>query len=104
MRQIEAGTFENGPHRATTFYSTVWDEYVVRLSHDGNEVHDATYFTSDRDDAIGTAEAMVMTEDAPEPEVAFGQTAKETEGKDWYEIGRKVIVDRDAIHSAYRQV
>jgi hypothetical protein len=46
--------------RATTKTSKVDGEYRVRLFIDGVYQSEADYFTNDKDDAEGTADAMIV--------------------------------------------
>lgn len=54
---------EHGPSRVKTYWDSEDREYVVRLWCSGTERKNAEYFTDDEDDAIGTAEAMLVRND-----------------------------------------
>jgi len=58
-----------GPHEAVVTFNDELDEFRVRLN--GRSRSD--YFTTDRDDALGTAEAMLKSaaERAPVPGVGM---------------------------------
>jgi hypothetical protein len=82
MRKI----FEHstGKYLAKVYRDSVNDEYRVILSYEGKRCHpDADYFTSDKEDALGTAKAM--TADAivsdlrklETPELVWDKDAKE---------------------------
>lgn len=56
MRKIYETT--TGSHRYTVHYSTEWQEYRVRLYANGIAYPAADYFTSDKADALDTADAL----------------------------------------------
>ena len=58
MRLIE--TITKGKNTTKVHYSREWQEYRVRLFVGGTAIPEADYFTSDRDDAYGTAELMLQ--------------------------------------------
>lgn len=57
MRHIHTST--NNDKTAKVVYDNEYDEYQVHLYEHGQRNADATYFTDDKEDAIGTSEHMV---------------------------------------------
>jgi hypothetical protein len=65
MRKIK--TFErrlpsDEVRKAIVYYHADWQEYFVRFYRDDKYQHNADYFASDREDAIGTADYFVNRE------------------------------------------
>lgn len=48
-----------GPHTIRVLYDSDWQEFVVRFYRDGIYNPGANYFTPDKEDAEGTAKAVL---------------------------------------------
>lgn len=57
MRNIEK--YEKGDRRVVVRYDSGFKEYQCQLFENGKKNVNATYFTDDKQDALGTAQAMV---------------------------------------------
>lgn len=57
MKCVARGSFENIAYKV--FRNTEYDEYITKYYVDGIKFVDGDYFTSDKDDAIGTGESEV---------------------------------------------
>ena len=53
------GNYSKGRHQATTYKDSDTGEYRVKFMSDGKHLKDADYFTSDKEDAAGTAKHQV---------------------------------------------
>lgn len=66
LRLIE--TFEGPPglnNQAKVYFNVDYNEYQVKLFHDGKHVVDADCFDDDREAALDTAQAMVKVPQSP---------------------------------------
>tara|TARA_Y100000310_G_C20387431_1_gene671128 strand:- start:289 stop:576 length:288 start_codon:yes stop_codon:yes gene_type:complete len=59
VKKIKTITSKSKRYNVVVYWNAEWQEYVVKLYVDGQEQKAASYHTSDREDAIGTAEEMV---------------------------------------------
>jgi hypothetical protein len=57
LRKIQA--FTNDGNTTTVYKDSEWGEYVVKVQQNGRPVPKVTYHTDAKDDAIGTAKAMI---------------------------------------------
>lgn len=61
MRKIKEFNDNNGIV-VKVYYNNEWCEYVARLFIDGDEHVDSSYHTDDKQDALDTAESMILFE------------------------------------------
>lgn len=66
VKMLHSGT---GFHKVFVRHDPVWDEYRCVPEVGGVPQHDATYFTSDKADALRTAEALLASMPATYPEL-----------------------------------
>lgn len=59
MKLIHTSELSPAGYRTKIYRNSEWDEFVVRLYHDGHHDQDADYHTPDKDDAFATAKSMV---------------------------------------------
>jgi len=72
MKRIFSDSCSGRNERAVAVYENAeWDEFVVKVVENGAHIAEADYFTADRDDAMDTANMMILEGDPPEEEYGF---------------------------------
>lgn len=57
-KKIDEVRNEDGSRKVVTHWNTEWQEYQVCLFIDGEWDENSTYYTTDKQDALGTMRAM----------------------------------------------